>query len=177
MKVGLLPRPLIALMAAAALLALGIATALPTRAGSATHAVAIADFAFAPGTLTIRVGDTVTWTNNDSVVHTATSTSGAFDSGDLQPGASYSMTFTAPGTFDYRCTPHPFMTGRIVVEPAAAAPTAAPAAPTPAPSTPAGNPLPDVAMQPRAPFALLLAGSGLLVIAASLGVVTRRSRR
>jgi len=94
-------------------------------ARGATHAVAIVDFAFAPATLTITAGDTVTWTNDDDVAHTATSTAGAFDSGLLDQGDSYSLAFTTPGTYDYLCTPHPSMTGRIVVLAAASAPTPA----------------------------------------------------
>src|SRR5829696_3441850 len=78
-------------------------------ARAATHEVAISDFAFSPATLTITAGDTVTWTNSDPVVHTATSTTGAFDSGDLAEGDSFSVTLTTPGTYDYLCTPHPTM--------------------------------------------------------------------
>jgi amicyanin len=122
----------ILLLAAASAL---ILSSLPlASARGATHAVAIADFAFEPATLTITAGDTVTWTNEDAMVHTATSVDGSFDSGDLDQGESYSLTFTTPGTYAYLCTPHPTMTGRIVV--VAAAPAA-----TPAPSG-----LPNVAL-------------------------------
>ncbi len=131
-------------------------------ARAATHAVTIADFAFSPPMLTITAGDTVTWTNEDAVAHTATSTAGAFDSGDLAQGASFSFTFTTPGTYTYLCTPHPDMTGQIVV--VAAAPAATPAG--------GGGPIPNVAMpagwQTSALVAtglLLLGGAGLLVIA------------
>jgi plastocyanin len=136
-------------------------------ARAATHAVTIADFAFAPATLTITAGDTVTWTNEGPVVHTATSTTGAFDSGDLAQGESYSLTFTAPGTYAYLCTPHPEMTGQIVVQAAAAAPSAAPSP---------GEPLPDVAMRPGWPTnAALLAGL-LLLGGAGLAGIARRPR-
>jgi amicyanin len=130
-------------------------------ARGATHEVAIADFAFSPPTLTIAVGDTVTWTNEDAVVHTATSTAGAFDSGDLAQGESYSLTFTAPGTYMYLCTPHPSMTGQIVVQAAAAAPTPAGAGEVPDVAVPAGRP----ASAFIATGLLLLGGAGLLVIA------------
>src|SRR5688572_19229351 len=100
-------------------------------ARAATHAVTIANFAFSPPMLTVTSGDTVTWTSEDSTVHTATSATGAFDSGDLAQGESFSFTFTTPGTYAYICSPHPDMTGQIVVQAAAPAATAGP--------TPAGE--------------------------------------
>jgi nitrite reductase (NO-forming) len=66
--------------------------------------------------LEIAVGDTVTWTNDDTgVVHTVTAADGSFDSGLLGPGQSWSYTFTEPGEFEYFCTPHPWMRARVVV--------------------------------------------------------------
>jgi amicyanin len=138
----------------------------------ATHQVDIADFAFTPASLTITVGDTVTWTNRDAIEHTATGTTGAFDSGLLAQGESWSMTFATPGTYDYLCTPHPTMTGRLVV--VAARPT------TPAASPAAGSgtdDLPDVAIapppEPRWPATA--AGLALLAVACWLVVRVRRS--
>jgi amicyanin len=163
--------PGIAVAAAIGLVLLAGSTASPARAG-AGHAIEIVDFAFSSPSLTISVGDTVTWTNADPVVHTATSTSGAFDSGDLAQGGSYSLTFTAAGTYDYLCTPHPSMTGTIVVE--AAEPTAAPTAAPPA----TGGALPDVAM-PRSGglSGLQLGGIVLLILSALAALLTLRSRR
>ena len=114
--------------------------------------------------LTIAVGDTVTWTNRDTVVHTATSVNGAFDSGDLDVGESYSLTFTAPGTYDYLCTPHPSMTGRIVVVAAAA---------TPAPS---GSGLPNVAMPATPGSTPLLVALGMIATMAAAGLALRVAR-
>lgn len=162
------------------LVPLGLAALLAVSAGAttvrgATHQVQIVDFAFTPATLTISAGDTVTWTNGDQVVHTATSTSGAFDSGDLAPGASFSLTFTTPGTYDYLCTPHPTMTGKIVVVAAAepAAPTAS------ASAAPAGGGIPDVAMAPTRPerLPLTLGGMALVAVAVTLVAVSRRAGR
>ena len=68
-------------------------------------------FAFAPKDLSVKVGQTVTFANNDAVAHTATSD--AFDSGELAPGASYSFTPQQPGTYAYHCSIHPFMTGTL----------------------------------------------------------------
>ncbi len=77
--------------------------------------VTIIDFAFAPATTTIHVGDTITWTNTGSAPHTATARNGSFDTGILNKGQSASHTFTQAGTFAYYCTVHPFMKGTIVV--------------------------------------------------------------
>jgi plastocyanin len=117
-----------------ALVALGVATlslGLSLRAASAQDsAVSIVDFAFEPPAVSVTAGSTVTWTNSGAAPHTATSDSGAFDSGTLQPGASFSQTFDTPGTFGYLCTIHPSMTGTVTVTEAAAAAPAATAEPT-----------------------------------------------
>ncbi len=114
-----------------------VMSATPVRA--ADQAVAIEDFLFSPQDLTIEVGDTVTWTNLDSVSHTATSTSGpaSFDSGFLAIGDTFSFTFDTAGTYEYFCEPHPNMIGSITVTAAAA--TAAPSASAPAVSAPASS--------------------------------------
>ena len=88
---------------------------------AASRSVAISGFAFAPASLTINVGDRVTWRNSDSVTHTATA--GAFDTGDIDPGTSASVRFTKPGTYRYICTPHPSMKGTIRVLAAGGGPT------------------------------------------------------
>lgn len=62
--------------------------------------------AFGENPLVIPMGTTITWTNNDSVPHTATSDTGVWDSGTLNPGQSYSFTFNEPGTFPYFCATH-----------------------------------------------------------------------
>ncbi len=77
--------------------------------------VTIADFNFTPGTTTVHVGQTITWTNDGPSAHTATATNGSFDTGTLNKGQSGSHTFTQPGTFSYFCRIHPFMHGTIVV--------------------------------------------------------------
>ena len=91
-------------------------TTTPPTTTPAVAPLAIRNFAFLPSTLVISVGTTVTVTNDDSVGHTWTSTTGAFNSGPLAPGASYSHTFTVAGTYPYMCDVHPFMTGTIVVQ-------------------------------------------------------------
>ena len=92
---------------------------LPPIPGTEEVKISIANFAFAPATITIKSGTKVTWTNQDSVQHTATSILSppeSFDSGLLARGESFSFTFTKPGTYDYHCTPHPSMKGKIIVE-------------------------------------------------------------
>ncbi|MBV9444426.1 MAG: cupredoxin family copper-binding protein [Streptosporangiaceae bacterium] len=91
------------------------APAAPAAAPVAADSVTIHNFAFGPQVVTIKAGTTVHWKNGDAEAHTVTSDSGAFDSPVLQPGASYSHTFTKPGTYSYHCTIHPFMTGKVVV--------------------------------------------------------------
>jgi len=87
-----------------------------TPASSSGPAVDIKGFAFGPASLTVSVGDTVTWTNNDAVAHTVTATGGAFDSGTVSPGDTFTFTFTTAGSFEYVCSFHPNMTGTIVVQ-------------------------------------------------------------
>jgi plastocyanin len=82
--------------------------------GDAAH-LTIANYAFAPAVLTVRVGATVTVTNTDSTAHTATAESGAFDSGTLKPGQSAHLTLSKPGTYTYLCQFHAFMKGTIKV--------------------------------------------------------------
>lgn len=159
-------------LAALALLAGALTLSAAPARGGASHLVEIVDFAYAPATLTIQAGDTVTWTNLDAVEHTATGTAGAFDTGLLGQNESASITFTQPGTYDYLCTPHPSMVGRIVV--------VAAAAPTPAPSqagAPAGGggTIPDVALLERKGIdGRVIAGIALVALAAASAFLLRR---
>lgn len=82
-----------------------------------TIMVDIQGFAYSQQELTINVGDTIIWTNNDTAAHTVTSQSGGIlDSGNLSNGQTYQYTFTEAGTFEYLCTIHPTMTGKVIVE-------------------------------------------------------------
>ena len=78
--------------------------------------VVIANLAFDPPAITVPTGTTVAWSNDDAPPHTITSTDGAFDSGILDPGGSFSFTFNEPGTFDYICQLHPQMQGTVTAE-------------------------------------------------------------
>lgn len=101
---------------AVALCVLFAALFAPRDAGAANGSVSIASFAFSPSTVTVNVGESVTWTNNQAgVPHTVTSDSGAFDSGNLSSGGTFQHTFTTAGTFAYHCNIHPSMQGTVVV--------------------------------------------------------------
>lgn len=78
--------------------------------------VAIAEYAFAPEALTVQVGDTVTWTNDDDFAHGTAGDANEWESGDIEPGATFEQTFDQAGTFAYHCSIHNFMKGEIVVE-------------------------------------------------------------
>lgn len=82
----------------------------------AVHHVSIVNFEFVPATDTIAFGDSVTWTNNtSSTTHTSTSDALVWDSGDINPGNSFSFHFTSNGSFPYHCKIHTTMHGTIVV--------------------------------------------------------------
>jgi plastocyanin len=77
--------------------------------------VKIVDFAFRPGTLTVAKGTRVKWTNKGGVTHTSTSNKGAWDSGSIASGDTFSRVFKKVGTFKYHCSIHLTMTAKIVV--------------------------------------------------------------
>jgi len=81
------------------------------------NAVEIKDFAFNPSEITIKAGETVTWTNGDSAPHTITSDSGTELASDpINNGQSYSHTFDKAGEYDYHCSIHTMMKGKVIVQ-------------------------------------------------------------
>ena len=96
------------------------------------QSVTIKGFAFSPGSITVRVGDSVEWTNNDAVAHTATADDGSWNAGTIAAGQTAQVSFDAAGTFPYHCAIHASMHGTVVVE------AAAPATDTADPPAPAG---------------------------------------
>lgn len=78
--------------------------------------VSIANFAFTPATLTVASGQTVTWSNDDGAPHGLAYRDGAKGADVLLPGATFSRTYDKPGAFDYLCSVHPYMTGKVVVQ-------------------------------------------------------------
>lgn len=101
------------------------------QAAAATQQVHMSGYTYGPATLTIKVGDTVTWTNHDQAPHDAVTTAGPAQlrSPMLATGQTWSFTFTAPGTYSYYCSIHPDMRGQIIVQPAPAAQAPPPQAP------------------------------------------------
>jgi amicyanin len=78
--------------------------------------VKIDNFSFAPDTIKVSVGSTVTWTNRDDIPHTVVSTDGVFRSKVRDTDEKFSFTFTKAGTYSYFCSVHPKMTGKVVVQ-------------------------------------------------------------
>ena len=157
---------------ALAVLALAAGLAVPVLAQNAD--VSIVGTSFQPATITVGVGDTVTWTTTQSIGQQHSVTSGkpgapdqgkVFDSGlGLQEnGQTFPFTFITPGTYDYFCQVHPTqMTGQVIVTaaggsaaPASAAPASAPAGSAPPASAPAASPggSPSATEPPVAPEA------------------------
>jgi plastocyanin len=158
--------------------------ALPLAAYAATATVEIRDFSFQPKTVSVTVGDTVTWINYDTTAHTATST-GVWDTGSFGAGASRSTTFARPGTYLYFCLLHSIMFGTVVVEepgaaravatpaPAPPPPSAAPPTPTAEPSiaavaAPAEPPAAAIVLRPPSesgPGPVIVAGAAMAIVA------------
>ncbi len=98
----------------------------PSSSGSATQNVPVTgnevkvniqNFAFDPVTVNVKVGQTVTWTNQDNTPHTVTADDKSFASKPLSTGESFSQTFTTAGTFAYHCSIHPNMKATVIVGP------------------------------------------------------------
>lgn len=91
----------------------------PQVTGPLPHPVSIAGFAFAPAELTVSVGDTVVWKNDDALPHTASADSGAWSSPELRQGERFRFVTTRSGRFPYHCAAHPVMRATLVVRPPA----------------------------------------------------------
>ena len=92
--------------------------AAPTAGSAAAvagNAVSIDNFAFAPTTLTVPSGSSVTWTNRDEEPHNVVANDGSFHSPGMGTQATFSHTFAKAGTFDYVCSIHAFMHATVVV--------------------------------------------------------------
>ena len=94
------------------LAAFGVAVAL---AAAAPQPVGIEGMQFKPASVSVSKGDTVTWTNKDAVPHTVTA-AGKFESGNIAPGKSFSRVMEQPGEFDYVCSFHAGMKGKVIVK-------------------------------------------------------------
>jgi plastocyanin len=81
-----------------------------------TGAVTIQNFAFSPASLTVKKGESVTWTNEDSAPHQIVSDNGKFQGPSFSKGQTYSFAFNDAGTFPYHCSIHPMMKATIIVQ-------------------------------------------------------------
>jgi len=90
-----------------------IVVPLLPSADAATQSVDIKNSAFTPSSITIAPGDSVTWTNSDSITHTVTGS--GWGSGNIANGATYTHQFNTTGDFAYHCSIHTYMTGVVHV--------------------------------------------------------------
>lgn len=89
-----------------------------TAASGGGPGVVMQNIQFSPANISVKEGQTVTWSNNESVGHDVTADDGSFKSGaagGLMQGDSFEHKFTKPGTYSYKCTIHPNMTGKVEV--------------------------------------------------------------
>ncbi len=91
-------------------------TPAPAPAPTSQNTISITGFAFAAKSLTVAVGTTVVWTNQDPMGHTVTADDGSFDSGTIASGATYSHAFAKAGVYTYHCAFHPSMLGTVIVQ-------------------------------------------------------------
>lgn len=85
-------------------------------AAMSTPVVKIDNFTFNAASITVKVGTTVTWINGDDIPHTVVAKDKSFKSQVLDTGDRFTFTFAKAGQFDYYCSIHPHMTGRVIVQ-------------------------------------------------------------
>ena len=85
------------------------------KTGSESNTISIDNFTFDAATVTVRAGTQVTWVNHDDVPHKVVSTEKKFSSPVLDTDGRFSYTFTTPGTYEYFCSIHPMMKGKVIV--------------------------------------------------------------
>ena len=107
---------LLSLASCAAILGLSM-VGIGLKADPAGSPVKIVNFTFDPGTVTVKVGTTVTWINQDDIPHMVVDKDGKFHSAALDTNDKFSETFSIPGTYGYFCGLHPRMTGKVIVTP------------------------------------------------------------
>jgi plastocyanin len=156
-----------------------IALIAPSLVLAANPAVTITEsgqrYHFTPGTISIQVGQTVTWTDSTDAPHTVTSdqAGGPMQSSLINQGGTYHVTFTSAGDFAYHCDVHPYMHGTVHVEAAAAHPTPPPAGSTPLPPTDASAGAPSLPLSRRSAL-LAMVAIGTFVVVLFFGSRLRR---
>jgi plastocyanin len=106
----------LALVLAAISVAAGRPQATTSQEKRAANLVTIENYSFAPNELTVAVGTEVTWVNKDDDAHTVVTTGSTFKSKALDTGEKFSFTFHDPGTYEYFCSIHPNMKGKVIVK-------------------------------------------------------------
>jgi plastocyanin len=125
MKTNFVPKGLIVILAGSLLLSCSKGGSTTSGYGNTTNnnpnttntsgnTVLIAGMSFSPGSLTVKAGTTVTWTNNDNTLHTVTADDASFSSGDMNKGSTFSHTFSTAGTYAYHCNYHAAMKASVV---------------------------------------------------------------
>jgi amicyanin len=94
----------------------GAAAQEKLAASPSPPAIRIGNFTFNPAEVTIPQGTAVTWTNEDDIPHTVVAVNKAFRSKAMDTGEQYSFVFAAPGTYEYFCSLHPHMKGKVIVK-------------------------------------------------------------
>jgi len=94
----------------------GSSATAPATSGGSEVKVIMTNRSYDPETVTIKVGDTVTWVNEDAPQHDVVADNGEFKSDLFDKGQTFSFTFTQAGTYPYHCSIHPGMTGTVIVE-------------------------------------------------------------
>ncbi len=106
----------VGLLTAACALAIPALAPAASRSPGKLHTIRIENVQYQRQSLRVQRGDRIVWINNDLVPHTVSADSGSFDSGDLSPGARWTYTASAAGTFAYHCRYHPTMIARLIVK-------------------------------------------------------------
>ena len=109
-------RLLLGNLAAILVIALTASLGAAEKPRAKNHDVDITAKGFQPARITIKPGDTVTWSNGDARDHTVTASNGSFSSGNIKSGGRFSFRFAKPGTYPYSCSLHPRMKGTVVVQ-------------------------------------------------------------
>jgi plastocyanin len=100
----------------AALAAVAAGPRAPSADAAKSAAVQIDNFHYSPPMLVVAPGTTVTWKNDDDEAHSVREKDGKFKSAALDTDDTFSQTFATPGEYEYFCSIHPYMTGKIVVK-------------------------------------------------------------
>ena len=90
--------------------------AVPTNAAGPSAIVHIKNYTYTPSPVTIKVGQSVAWIDDDQNAHTVTAVDASFDSGNIDNGGTYTHTFIKAGTYAYYCTYHTYMKGTVIVK-------------------------------------------------------------